>query len=471
MMTSLFNKSRDSQSSLSDLPGSVLMMKPFVSNHPLFHPDPSLHALIDKKCPDLLPYLSGRSMKYLRSGFAVYSFQPDAKTYLKMQEVLPRIFADAAHRNLRIDQHTCKVVLPANYCEKREVHLLIHNPAARHDLHISVDDLFYDWNQRCWQGPSLQDYTAGVLRLVSPARLTMAGALKLCSMASMLDFTPDDETLDRIRNAAPDDSLHRSFLRMQLQKIVTGARPSQGFITMERAGLLEAFLPELAAARGLTQNRFHRYDIFYHCIYSCDAIERNDLHLRLAGLLHDIGKVKTRRLTDSGEPTFHSHEVVGAKIAGSILHRFGFNRELIQRVKFLVRNHMFYYTAEWTDRAVRRFLARVSLEELSELIELRMADRLGSGKSGTLPPQIRKLLHHVEKIREEEAELKIRDLMVNGEDLMALGIPPGPIYGRILKELLERVKRGELENTREALIPAMTEAVQRSVEMDQTSTG
>ncbi|EHQ07495.1 HD domain-containing protein [Leptonema illini] len=465
MMTPLFSKSQLQK------PGSfklIPMMKPFVSNHPLFHPDRSLRALLERLCPSLLPYLSGRSLKYLRSGFAVYSFQPDEQTYIDVKEALPRIFHDIADRNLMMAEHSTKIVLPAKYCEEREVHLLIHNPSARHDLQISVDDLFYDWDQSRWQGPSYQDYEGGVLRLVSPTELTMAAALKLCAMTSMLDFTPDDETLTRIREAKPDETLHRSFLRTQLQKIVTGARPSQGFITLERAGLLDAFLPELAASRGLTQNRFHRYDIFHHCIYSCDSVERNDLHLRLAGLLHDIGKVPTRRQTSSGEPTFHSHEVVGAKITGNILHRFGFNKELIQRVKFLVRNHMFHYTAEWTDRTVRRFLARVSLEELTDLIDLRMADRQGSGKGGMLPPQIRKLLHHVEKIRSEEAELKIRDLQVKGEDFMALGIPPGPLYGDILKELLEKVKKGELENTKEALLPAMTEAISRAT---KSSTG
>lgn len=424
--------------------------------------------MLEERQLPLLPYLSGLSLKYLRSGFPVYSFRPDRTTFFEMKDALPRIFHDLPPRNLLLGEHSCKVVLPAQYLEERETHLLIHNPESQQDLRVSIDDLFYDWDEQRWYGESSADYESGILRLVYPHSLTMAMALKLCALAAMLDFTPDEQTLQRISEAKRDDSLHRSFLRTQLQKIVTGARPSQGFIALERSGLLESFLPELAAGRGLTQNRFHRYDIFHHCIYSCDAVQRNDLHLRLAGLLHDIGKVPTRRQSPSGEPTFHSHEVVGAKIAGNILHRFGFNKQLIQRVKFLVRNHMFHYTSEWTDKTVRRFLSRVSLEELTDLIDLRMADRQGSGKSRMLPPQIRKLLLHIEKIRKEEAELKVRDLKVGGEDLMELGLPPGPLYGAILKGLLEQVKEGRLENTREALLPALSEAVSQAT---RSSTG
>jgi len=318
---------------------------------------------------------------------------------------------------------------------------------------ISIDNLEFADGQ--WVGSDLavKDLCDGVIRHVG-GQLDMALALKICAISAMLDFGIDEKTwescvenfdLDAIR------SLPIPFQRKIVQNVVSGAKPSRGFVALANLGALVFLLPELAHGENLSQNRFHKHDIFYHSIYACDAVEDQNLPLRLAALLHDVGKSATRRVKENGEATFHNHEVVGARQADRMLKRLGFAPELISKVRFLVRNHMFHYTPDWTDQAVRRFIRRVSPDQMRDLIALRIADRKGSGKRASIPAPVYDFLAHMERIRVEEKELKIRDLAIGGHDLMQMGMAPGPVMGDILKLLLERVKNGELANDESSL--------------------
>lgn len=244
----------------------------------------------------------------------------------------------------------------------------------------------------------------------------------------------------------------RSTMRRLFINILLGNRPGAAFLYLSEVGALEWFLPELAAGKGLAQNRYHRYDIFEHNVYTCDAVTEKDLALRLAGLFHDTGKVDTRCVRENGESTFYNHELFSTRHADRIMKRFGFPPELTKRVKFLVRNHMFHYTTQWTDRAVRRFIKKAAPEDLEDLIRLRLADRTGSGKRQELPRAIQDLMRHIKDVQEKEAEMKVRDLSINGHMLIKMGMKPGPTMGNILKKLLDRVKSGELENDEETLL-------------------
>ncbi|HDP79346.1 MAG TPA: HD domain-containing protein, partial [Spirochaetes bacterium] len=221
-------------------------------------------------------------------------------------------------------------------------------------------------------------------------------------------------------------------------------------------------LPELAAGYGCMQNRFHLYDIYYHSIYSCDAAPREEPLLRLAALLHDLGKVPTRREGADGDYTFYNHEIVGAKMARKIMRRLKFSNEDIVKVGNLVSNHMFHYTEEWTDGAVRRFMRKVGMENLDDLVMLRIADRRGNGMRNGMPRPIKVLKRRIDGIIEAENAITVRDLDIDGHVIMdEFSVPPGPIIGAILNELLEMVLDRPEMNTRETLLEQAREAYAR----------
>ena len=320
----------------------------------------------------------------------------------------------------------------------------------------------------------LEDLRAEILRALprttSPDVLSAAEILRLAVLPASLDFRLADDIVERMRRdyrREEAEQLGRKYLHRQFKKLICGAKPSRSFLLMSELGMLEWFLPELEAGRDLAQNRYHKHDIFFHSIYTCDAVDGPNLPLRLAGLFHDLGKVNTRRELPNGEATFHNHEMVSTRHTERILRRFGFGPDTMKHVRFLVRNHMFHYTGEWTDRAVRRFVKKVPPRMLEDMITLRLADRKGSGKKTALPRAIKDLIRHMNRICAQEAELKIPDLAVDGHTLMELGMRPGPAMGDILKQLLDEVKANRLANEE---APLRARAQKLVIEVSQTGT-
>ena len=288
-------------------------------------------------------------------------------------------------------------------------------------------------------------------QLSAEGDLTLKDSLLLCRLVARFpqltveaSMAPADKT--------DLDALSQSFRRTIFRGIIMGRRPSAGLRLLDRFGLLEYFLPEVTAGRGLTQNRFHAHDIFEHLLRSVDgAMDLNEV-VRWSALLHDIGKVPTRVETDTGEATFHNHEMYSARMVVPIMKRLAVPITVGQKVKFLVRNHMFHYTDEWSDKAVRRFVKKVPLEELQDLISLRLADRKGSGKKTEFPKALQKLIDHIDEIIAKEQEFKIKDLAVNGHTLMEMGIPASRQMGDILKYLHAEVAAGRAANETEILV-------------------
>lgn len=234
-------------------------------------------------------------------------------------------------------------------------------------------------------------------------------------------------------------------------QIILGRRPSAGLRYLDQVGLLDSFLPEITAGKNLSQNRFHAHDIFEHLLRALDgAIEAKD-YLRWSALLHDIGKVPTRLEKENGEASFHNHEMFSARMVVPIMKRLGISRETGQKVRFLVRNHMFHYTNEWSDKAVRRFVKKIPREDLQDLIALRMADRKGSGKKTEFPKALQKLINHIALLEEKEKEPKVSNLIINGNHLQQMGIRPGPLMGTILRQLLAETVTGHISNDMESL--------------------
>lgn len=304
----------------------------------------------------------------------------------------------------------------------------------------------------------LEDIKDGIIRTIgNPDERFKEDGLRTyraCRLASKLKFTIEDKTLNSISQAldvAAKVSVER--IRDELFKILETDKPSLGFEYMRKTGLLRNCLPELYEAYGVDQNRYHAYDIYYHSIYSCDAAPRGNPLVRLAALFHDIGKVQTRRMGDDGDYTFYNHEVIGARIVRRIMKRLKFSNTEIDRVNNLVINHMFHYTNEWTDGAVRRFMRKVGVENLPDLFTLREADRSGNGSRFGIPEPIKKLQERIDLIIEAENAITVTDLDINGNIIMdTFDLKPGPLIGKILKELLELVLDNPEINDRDILL-------------------
>lgn len=286
------------------------------------------------------------------------------------------------------------------------------------------------------------DIKAGVIRTVGRAEERFAEdglrPLRAVRFAAQLGFAVDPATLAAIRPALPVSArVARERVRDELVKALGSTRPSLCFRLMEDTGLLGLFLPELARCRGVDQRGNHRLDVLDHLLLACDLAPAGDLVVRLAALLHDVGKPDVRAEDGSGGYTFHRHEARSAEIALAVLDRLRFPKKTVEEAAHLVREHMFHYEDRWTDAAVRRFLVRVGVESLDRLLSLRLADTGAIAGIPAGPETLLPLRKRVDAVLAERAALSIADLAVNGNDLAALGIPRGPQLGIILRELFE----------------------------------
>jgi poly(A) polymerase/tRNA nucleotidyltransferase (CCA-adding enzyme) len=218
---------------------------------------------------------------------------------------------------------------------------------------------------------------------------------------------------------------------------------------MHEAGILPLILPELDDAWGVEQNEFHPDDVFHHSVRSCDIAEK-ELLIRWCALLHDLGKLATKTEID-GRTVFHRHEGESALIAGRILNRLVFPSSFVSAAKHLISHHMFLITEEWSDSAVRRFIARVGPDNLDDLLEIRKADGGSRGDRG-IGKEVSYSRRRIERVLSADAAFKRSDLAVNGADVMRItGIEAGPGVGVVLDRLLDAVLDDPTLNTREKL--------------------
>ncbi len=288
---------------------------------------------------------------------------------------------------------------------------------------------------------------------------------RACRFASKLGFDIEDETFDSIGlTLEVSAKVSAERIRDEFVKTVMTERPSVGLEYMRKSGLLEQFLPELFTCYGVEQNKYHAFDVYYHCVYSCDAAVNDKLEVKLAALLHDIAKPQVRRKGADGENTFYNHEVVGSRMVKNIMKRLKFSNAEIDCVTNLVINHMFHYTEDWNDGAVRRFMRKVGVENLGDLARVRLADRAGNGSRSGMPAPIHELFRRIEKIIEAENAITVKDLLINGNDVMSMfHVKPGPIIGKILNELLEIVLDDPAANTAENLAEKAKEIYEKEV--------
>lgn len=309
----------------------------------------------------------------------------------------------------------------------------------------------------------MDDLNQGIIRTIGDPieRFSEDGlrTFRACRFAAKLGFTIEEKTFEAIGETLNISAMvSAERIREELMKLLTSGIPSVGLECMRKSGLLKLWLPELDSCYDIDQNKFHVHDIYYHSLYSCDAAPADKPLIRLSALLHDVGKVNTKRIGDDGDYTFYNHEVIGARIVRKILKRLKFSNAEMETVNNLVLNHMFHYTDDWSDGAVRRFMRKVGVENIPDLFVLREADRVGNGSRSGLPEPIMILKQRIAKVIEAENAITVRDLNIDGNILMEkFDLKPGPVIGKILHELLEIVLDHPELNTCEMLLEKSAE--------------
>lgn len=265
--------------------------------------------------------------------------------------------------------------------------------------------------------------------------------MRAIRIASQLGFTIEKKTLNAIKHHS--SSIHKiakERIRDELIKTLESQHPYEGMVLFRNSGLLQEILPELEKTFGVEQKspgRHHIHDVGTHSFNSLKFCKSTDPIVRFATLIHDIGKPQTFRKLENGTITFYNHEVVSAKIAKRIAHRLKFSNKQTEKLLILVRWHQFTVDERQTDSAIRRFIRHVDKENVQDMLDLRVGDRLGGGARETSwrLEEFKQRLIEVQK-----QPFSIRDLKINGSDVMQeLNLKPSPKVGEVLDKLFEEV--------------------------------
>ncbi|MEO5635401.1 MAG: HD domain-containing protein [Candidatus Paceibacterota bacterium] len=282
--------------------------------------------------------------------------------------------------------------------------------------------------------------------------------LRAVRFSLQLNFSLSQETGDSIaKNADLIKKISEERIRDELIKIIMSSNPAMGITLLHKFGLLKNIIPELEEGIGCEQLGEHIYDVWGHLLHALQhAADKGwPLEIRLAALMHDIGKPRTRRFDATkaggkGKYTFYGHEVIGARMTKKILERLKFSKKEIELVEKLVRNHMFFSDTELiTLSAVRRIIAKVGVENIWLLMNIRECDRVGMKKKEA-PYRLRKYFAMIEEALHDP--ISVGALKIDGEFMIKeLGIKAGPRMGWMLHSLLEEVLDDPSKNTVEHL--------------------
>ncbi len=291
-----------------------------------------------------------------------------------------------------------------------------------------------------------QDLTLKTVRTVAnPDQRFQEDALRIMRclrFAAELNFMIDSETMNSlIKNKDLLKNIAVERIREEFVKILMSDNPANTIALCQKIGILSYILPELEQGIGVTQNHSHIYDVWEHNLRALQygADQKYSLEVRMGALLHDIGKVPTKREDKTNGVTFYGHEVVGAKMTQKILDRLHFSKDFIDKIVKMVRWHMFFSDVnQITLSAVRRIINSVGRENIWDLMKLRECDRIGMGRPVDNPYRLRQYRVMIEQALRDP--ISVKQLKINGDQIMLiLAEPAGPKIGLILNALMEEV--------------------------------
>jgi putative nucleotidyltransferase with HDIG domain len=282
--------------------------------------------------------------------------------------------------------------------------------------------------------------------------------LRGARFVARFSLTIEDDTREAMKSGVPHlKLLSPERIQEEFTKLLTQCdRPGTGFELLYAIGALKEVFPELERCAGVTQNEYHPDDVFVHSLKTLDCAPRDNLEVRWAALLHDLGKVdKKMTVEGSGQEervVFYGHEDESAAIARKVLRRLRYSNAVIDKVQHLVAQHMFDYTPEWSDAGLRRFMRRAGEDHLHDLFLLREADSCSRSLDDSIS-KLNELRDRVASELQKERAFKITDLAISGKDLIReFALEEGKEIGQILNELLEAVLVDPSLNKKDQLI-------------------
>lgn len=391
--------------------------------------------------------------------FGVIKFSPRKSPELEMDIALPRkeTSTGTGHKDFDVDF---------------DPKLPVEDDLGRRDFTINAMAMSFADGRIIDPFDGAKDLKNKTLRMVfdrafeeDPLRLVRG-----IQFAARMKLTIEEKTWDAMKRSAHlIKTVSPERISMELIKLMSAEKPSIGFDLMFDCGLMQYIIPELAAVKGIEQDKRPGDDVYQHTMRVLDAARSDahiehvgDLDLLFSALLHDLGKSKTARNHPSEEKTvFFGHQIVSARMARKWMKRMKLDSCGIDiaSVIMLIQNHMFDTKSYFTDRAIRRFIAKLGTDLIFKLTDLRLSDNRG----GKHPNGIKGVLKLKKRITEEMAKkppFGAKDLTINGHDLINLGIPEGPALGRILQALVECVLDEPKENDRDKLLALAKEMLE-----------
>jgi tRNA nucleotidyltransferase (CCA-adding enzyme) len=292
--------------------------------------------------------------------------------------------------------------------------------------------------------------------------------MRAIRFVSQLDFDLEPVTRESIeKNAHLLETISHERVRDEFVKLIMTDFPMRGLIMMKETGLLQYVIPELERGIGVEQNQAHSFDVWEHNLRTLQhaADKKWPLHVRLSAIFHDISKPETRRFSkESKQYTFYGHDVVGGRVTREIMERLRFPKELVEKVSMFVRWHMFFSDTEQISlSAVRRLITNVGKENIWDLIDLRICDRVGTGRPKEEPYRLRMYQSMVEQALKDPVTLKM--LKTDGKRIMDVTQEtPGPKIGYVLHALFDEVLEDPAKNTEEYLDNRARELMKLSID-------